>query len=435
MPQPGESRTRHLILISVDALRPEYYLDDRWPAPTLRQLRREGAHASAVRSIFPSSSHPGHTTLATGAFPARHGVHYNRTFDEETGASGVWHFDAGAIRVRTLWDAVREAGGTTAAIGWPMTAGADIHWCIPDIWPGGGEERALAAKREASRPEGLWEEIEREATGRLRPETFGNSVITSADRMGDIASYLFERHRPTLLMLRTQPTTQVMQEPGWWDHPRKVRALAASDRAVGQIVETVERIGLRDRTAIIVAGDHGMASIHTQLRPNVWLAGAGLRRAEPAPGWSASFHAQAGAAFLRIRRGLSDANRVERRVRETLNGLPAATRRAFRLVERDELRRLGADPDAAFALTATDGFEFEDGADGEPIRPNAGMTHGHHPDLPEMNTGFIGAGAGFQPGAVAPLISLADVAPIAAAVLSVTFDAPDGACWPGLLHH
>jgi uncharacterized membrane protein YeaQ/YmgE (transglycosylase-associated protein family) len=104
---------------------------------------------------------------------------------------------------------------------------------------------------------------------RLRPETFGNSQITSADRLGDIGAYLFETYRPTLLLLRTQPTTQVMQDPGWWTHPRKRRALAASDRAVGQILETVERLGLRDRTAFIVTGDHGMMSIHTQVRPNV----------------------------------------------------------------------------------------------------------------------------------------------------------------------
>jgi hypothetical protein len=110
-------------------------------------------------------------------------------------------------------------------------------------------------------------------------------------------------------------------------------------------------------------------------------------------------------------------------------------RRAFRIVERDELDVLGADPEAVFALSATAGFEFEDGATGAAIRPNAGMTHGHHPDHPEMNTGFIGAGAGFQPGAVAPLLSLEDIAPLAAAVLGIEFDAPDGMLCPGLLRH
>lgn len=430
MPEAEVPRARHLILVSLDALRPEYYLDPSWPAPTLQELRREGAHAEAVRSVFPSSSHPGHTTLVTGALPARHGVYDNRTF-EASGVAGHWTYQASQIRVPTLWDAVRSSGGTCAAVGWPMTAGAPIDWCIPDIWPGGDETDAIAAKRDATRPAGLWEEIEREATGRLRPEVFGNSQITSADRIGDIGAYLFERYRPTLLLIRTQPTTQIMQGPGWWTHPRKRRALAASDRAVGQVLETVERLGLRDRTAFIVTGDHGMMPIHSQVRPNVWLVGAGLRPAAPEPGtWRASFHAQAGAAFLRV---AAPEEENAAAVRRLLEALPRGARKSFRIVERDELDVLGADPEAAFALSAAAGFEFEDGAEGRAIEANAGMTHGHHPDHPEMNTGFIGAGAGFRPGAVAPLLALEDIAPLAAAVLGLDFDAPDGVLCPGLL--
>jgi hypothetical protein len=421
---------KHLIFVSIDALRPEYYLDSGWPAPTLQELRREGAHAEAVRSVFPSSSHPGHTTLVTGALPARHGVCDNREFDAR-GVAGEWTWKAGDIQVPTLWDAVKSAGGSCAAVGWPMTAGAEIDWCIPDIWPGGGEADAIDAKRGATRPPGLWEELEREATGRLRPEVFGNSEITSADRMGDIGAYLFERYRPTLLLLRTQPTTQIMQGPGWWDHPRKRRALAASDRAVGQLLETVERLELRHQTAFIVTGDHGMMSIHTQLRPNVWLVEAGLRTEEPEAGsWRASFHAQAGAAFLRV---AAPETQDVAAVRRLLDSLPPGVQRGFRIIERDELDLLGADPHAAFALTATAGFEFEDGAAGPAIKANAGMTHGHHPDQPEMNTGFIGAGAGFRKGAVAPLLALQDIAPLAAAVLGIDFHAPDGMLCPGLL--
>jgi predicted AlkP superfamily pyrophosphatase or phosphodiesterase len=116
---------RHLILVSLDALRPEYYLELSWPAPTLQELLREGAHAEAGRSVFPSSSHPGHTVLLTGALPARHGVYDNRILGAN-GRAGRWRWEASAIPVPTLWDAVRSAGGTCAAVGWPMTAGAAI---------------------------------------------------------------------------------------------------------------------------------------------------------------------------------------------------------------------------------------------------------------------------------------------------------------------
>jgi arylsulfatase A-like enzyme len=168
-----------------------------------------------------------------------------------------------------------------------------------------------------------------------------------------------------------------MQQPGWWTAPEKRRALAASDAAVGQLLETVGRLGLRERTAFIVTGDHGMMPIHTQLRPNVWLAEAGLRPEDPEPGsWRASFHTQAGAAFLRVAQ--PEGENVGA-VRELLEALPPGVRRAFDIFARDELDRLGADPEAAFALSAAPGFEFADGASGPAIRAHSG-THGHHPD-------------------------------------------------------
>jgi hypothetical protein len=50
-----------------------------------------------------------------------------------------------------------------------------------------------------------------------------------------------------------------------------------------------------------------------------------------------------------------------------------------------------------------------------------------------MNTGFIGAGAGFRPRTVAPLLELIDIATLAAAVLGVELEAVDGVLCAGLL--
>src|SRR3712207_681878 len=147
-------RAEHVVLISVDGLRPEYYLDPALPAPAMRQLYLHGAHAVAVRSIFPSLTYPAHTTLATGALPVRHGIHHDR----ETTAveSPKWLRDESLVRVPALWDAVRAAGGTTASLYWPLTAGGPIDWCVPEIWADGDEE-TIQAIRDAATPAGLLE--------------------------------------------------------------------------------------------------------------------------------------------------------------------------------------------------------------------------------------------------------------------------------------
>ena len=111
----------HVVLVSIDGLRPEFYLDPSWPAPMLQQMVAEGAHADAVRGVFPSVTYPSHTTLVTGALPAHHGVYYNSPF-EPGGQTGRWYWEASAIRADTLWRAVHRAGGRSAAVGWPETA-------------------------------------------------------------------------------------------------------------------------------------------------------------------------------------------------------------------------------------------------------------------------------------------------------------------------
>jgi len=424
-------RADHVIVASVDALRPEFYCDETWPAPTLQQLAFEGVRADGVRTVFPALTYPAHTTLVTGALPARHGIVSNRPFLPGR-RTEAWMWEASRIRVPTIWDAVRAAGGTTASVGWPVTVGAGIDWNVPDIWPEQYVQADfIAPVRAATTPPGLFEELEREATGRLRGENFGLGWLAREVRVGSMAAYLFERHRPTLLLMHLIGTDHMQHERGR-NNPMTRRAVGAADRAIGQVVETVERLEMRDRVAFVVVGDHGSINRHTQLRPNAWLAAAGLmEEGEDRGEWRAAFHADGGSAFLRLKDvGDGDAAAAVRRV---LDARPHGIRALFRIVERSELDALGADPDAAFALAALPGIEFSDLPTLPDVRPVHGATHGYHPDEPEMRTGFVGAGAGFRPGADAPLLPIECVAPTVAALLGIPFDAPDGIVFPGLL--
>jgi len=213
--QPGTgARGRaadHVVLISVDGFRPEFYLDERWPAPMLQRMAREGAHARAVRGVMPTVTYPSHTTLVTGAVPARHGILYNQPF-EAGGQSGRWYVEHDSIRVPTLWDAVRAAGGTTAAISWPVTVGAPIDWNVPEFWSVRGREGELtgaaahaAALRSRVTPPGLLEEIEAAALGRF-PDFYWGRNRSREDAVGAMAGYLIERYRPNLLLVHLNQT-------------------------------------------------------------------------------------------------------------------------------------------------------------------------------------------------------------------------------------
>jgi hypothetical protein len=420
-------RAEQVIVVSVDGLKPEYYLEDRWPTPAMRQVLFRGAHAVAVRSIFPSLTYPSHTTMATGALPARHGVWSNRS----TVASDdpPWLKDAADIRVPALWDAVRAAGGTTAALNWPMTVGAPIDWNVPDVWPG-TEDEVIQAMADASNPPGLLAELEREATGPLTLGNFSSQLLAHDIRLASMAAYLYERYRPTLMLVHVEGVVQIQQEPDW-RNPRRTRAIACADVVVSLLLELMERTDAWERTAIIVTGDHGMTEVHTQLRPNVWLVEAGLRPAKlDGNPWRATFRALGGCAFLQVQKPVAK-NVAE--VRRILQSLPPGARETFRIVERDELDELGSDPDAPFALAAAPGFVIDQRSEPPDQHPNPGMSHGHHPEMADMNTGLVAAGAGIRPGAAAPLLQLTSLAPLVAALLDLDLDPPDGRLYTGLL--
>lgn len=420
----------HIVLASIDAFRPEFCQDETWPAPTLQQFAWEGVHADRVRSVFPSLTYPAHATIVTGALPGRHGIWHNEPFEPE-GQSGRWWWEASALRVPTLWDAVRAAGGTTAALSWPVTVGAAIDWNVPDIWPLDNATDPIEPIRRTTHPPGLFEELEREATGRLNGETFGLSHLTRDDHVGAMAAYLLERYRPSLLLMHLIGTDHVQHERGR-NSPLTRRAVGAADRAIGRVLEVVERLNLKGRTAFIITGDHGSTDIHTELRLNAWLVDAGLMEDRPDRGrWRATFLASGGSAFLRLRDPADGA--AVQLVRQRLEAASPGERRLFRFVEREELNRLGADPEAPFAVTALPGVTLTGTSSTPAIVAACGGAHGYHPDEPEMHTGFVAAGAGFRRGAVAPELPIQNIAPLVAALLGIEFPAPDGLLFPGLL--
>ncbi|HVR30626.1 MAG TPA: ectonucleotide pyrophosphatase/phosphodiesterase [Thermoanaerobaculia bacterium] len=427
----AEPLADHVVLISVDGFRPDFYLEDSWAMPMVRQMAREGAKAEGVRGVFPSVTYPSHTTIVTGALPARHGIYYNTPF-EEGGQTGRWYWEEEAIKVETLFEALRKAGGTTAAISWPVTVGAPIDWVVPEVWSLDPESDRLAPMREGSSP-GLWRELEENATGKLTLRNFSAAWMNRDDTTGAAAAYLLETKKPALLALHLLASDHFQHEDGRRSD-RVLRALGAADRAISALVEAAERGGILERTAFVITGDHGFVDVRTTVAPNVWLVEAGLMTAakDRGPAWKAAFLSQGGSAFLHLR-DPRDRATVDR-VRRLLQELPPAAHRLFRVVEREELAAVGANPEVPLALAAFLGVQFTSAGDGEAFRPGSGGQHGYFPhDFPEIQTGFVGWGAGFRRGATAHVMGLEDVAPLIARILDVPFTAPDGIAPLGLL--
>src|SRR5699024_10618709 len=59
---------RHVVLISLDGSRPEFYMDPSdWDAPNLQRLKSKGVYAAkGIESVWPSVTYPSHTSIITG---------------------------------------------------------------------------------------------------------------------------------------------------------------------------------------------------------------------------------------------------------------------------------------------------------------------------------------------------------------------------------
>jgi predicted AlkP superfamily pyrophosphatase or phosphodiesterase len=68
-----------VILISLDGFRYDYL--DKFKPPTLNKLAKEGVRAKWMIPSFPTKTFPNHYTIATGLYPAHHGIVENNVYD------------------------------------------------------------------------------------------------------------------------------------------------------------------------------------------------------------------------------------------------------------------------------------------------------------------------------------------------------------------
>ena len=429
---------RHVVLISIDGFRPEMYLDSGWPAPNLHFLMNKGTYALSLKSVFPAYTYPSHVAMITGALPARSGI----CFNQPKGSKGEWNWYNNAIKVPTLWQVLKKAGMITASVEWPPSVTDEITYDLPEIWAIDKPEDRISEARKYATP-GLVEEIEKYATGNLDSNSMSEQYLSLDEQASRAAAYIFKAHRPAFMAVHFACVDGMQHEFGR-DGDSVRLALAANDHAVGNIIEAIQRSGLKDSTAVIIVGDHGFCTFNTVFRPNLLIRDLGAR-----------FIAAGGSAFLYSTGNqplsISEKQVLLGRVKRSLDSLPMIERKLFRIVEREELDKMGADSAALCALSAQPGLVFSsavapaaivNAGPGMGIQQNPNLNlffpakgghHGYDPDLPQMHTGFIAFGAGIKEGGVIEQLCVTDIAPLIAMLMGVGFKTPDGHLQAGIL--
>lgn len=402
---------QHVVLVSIDGLRPEMYSGgESWQMPTLHRLVKEGVYARYMTSVFPAYTYPAHTAMLTGALPARSGIYFN----QPKGSKGEWNWFTAAIKVPTLWQALKKAGLTTAAVEWPVSVDSNITYNIPEIWDTAHLDDRITKARQYATP-GLVEEIEANATGRLDSSNMTEENFSLDAHSAVMAGYILKKYKPNFLAVHFAEVDGLQHAYGREGDSVRL-AVAEVDRCVGAVLQAIRQSGLQDSTTVIIVGDHGFCTMHTLFRLNQLIQGLPAR-----------FTTTGGSAFL-----YGDPAAAQKVV-AILNKLPEDQRRLFRILDRRKLDQMGADSSALLAVAAVPGVVFSGSMNGSSLQEISGGHHGYDPRLPDMHTGFIAYGSGIQKGVVIKELCITDMAPLIAKLLGVEFPVPDGKLVPGII--
>lgn len=402
-----------LVVLSVDGLHPSLYRSAGelgLKVPNLQELAACGASAEAVESIYPSSTYPAHATLVTGVAPRTHGIYSHLTSLDPTEGARPWHWFAAAIDVPTLWNLARAHGLSTAAISWPVSAGAPIDFNIPEIW-----DPAVP------NPHQDFQTVARHATPQLFEELAGVLKPGAAPKLDQLRTeaglYLWRKHKPELMLIHFVGYDDRAHRFG----PRSPQALQALEQTDEEIGRIREAVGHEGPTTLVVVSDHGFVPVEKEVAPLTVLKEEGLfdTRGKKNPELKRLGAVHAGGSFAVF--WLEEPTAAERRSLDRALKRLMDTGAIAEAVDRARLEQLGSDPDAEWILDAADGFCFTDRFDGPVVGKESKDrgTHGHLPARKGMEASFIVSGPGVTPGKDLGRIHLTDVATTLAQILAM----------------
>ena len=224
---PYQLNKPYVIMISIDGFRWDYM--DIHRAPSISRLAKEGVQAEHLIPVFPTLTFPNHYSIATGLYPAHHGLMAN-TFPLEN--EGDWYRiglreaveNGSYYRGEPIWITAETQGMVAASFFWVGTE-ADIQGMHPTHW-----------RRY-------------------------NKSIKGAERVDQVLEWLAkpEASRPHLYTLYFED----VDDYGHWNGPESsetAEAVARVDRYIDRLLQGIKTLPHGDQVNIILVSDHGQAA-------------------------------------------------------------------------------------------------------------------------------------------------------------------------------
>ncbi|MFL6559728.1 MAG: alkaline phosphatase family protein, partial [Bacillus sp. (in: firmicutes)] len=354
--------TDHLIIISFDCLSS---LD--FPMlktlPNFQSILNTGTLVQEVKSIYPSVTYPCHATIVTGNYPNRHGV-INNTLLQPGRNSPDWNWFRECIKGTTLYDEVKKANMTTAALLWPVTANADIDYNMPEIFANRPWHNQILVSLMSGSPRFQWGLNRRYGhirKGLNQPELDDFVLESTVDTI--------KTKKPNLLMVHFTDLDTQRHYHGF-SSEEATAAIHRHNNRLGRIIEALKESGIFENSTVVVLGDHSALDENKVINLNVLFHEQNLITSNGKGkiiNWRAYCKSCDGSAYIYIKdkHDPSAFNEVKRLL-DTLLADPGSG--IENALTGEQAAEKGADGTCTFMLEAKRGYFFLDDHEGEFIR-------------------------------------------------------------------
>ncbi|RDY28503.1 alkaline phosphatase family protein [Romboutsia weinsteinii] len=425
-----------VLLISIDALKPEFVFDSERIGVNLPNLKKyfveNGTYASkGVKSVFPTFTYTCHHSMITGTYPATHGIHTNTIFDPTGKHKDAWYWYV-SEDAKNLWECAKENGYISSSVGFPASVGANSDYHIPEIWRDGThlDSKLIDA---VSRPQGIVREMEKE----IGQFAGGTDLTIEGDTI---------RQKAALWILDNKIKKHLEEKPFFmscyyasYDETAHIKGVYSKeaisdleriDALVGELVEKAHEI-TNNNVVVCVVSDHGTIDNKYDIKPNIIFAENKLIEVDKNGkllDWSVWCQRSGGTGQIRLKD--KDNKEVRTKVKGILNELLNDENSGISEVitgeEAKEIRR--GFPDADYVIISKAGYEVREDTVGEYLDSNTKQKaqHGYCENLQDMRASFYIEGVNIEKNKDIEELRLVDVAPTLAKIMGFEIPTAEG---------
>lgn len=424
----------NVLLVSIDALKPEFILEQAAHGvtlPTISALMEQALVAEkGMQSVFPTFTYPSHQSMITGVNPNVHGIVNNGIFDPKKEHNGAWHWFVNQ-NVITLWEAAKNAGYVVGSVAFPTSIGAKGDYILPEFWWDGSDidHKFIDA---VSVPQGLAAELV--AATSVCPNGLDLTDEGDAQRFTAAHWVLDTKIRPAVADGKSFFMTAYFASFDESAHIHGVSSKEAAnslmkiDTMLGKLIATAKDIA-GDNLVVCVCSDHGSLDNQFNISPNVVFTEKGLISVDDAGNmtdWKAFCQRAGGVGEIRMHADATEADR--QLVLDILNELQADPAKGIlEVLTNDMAQARGGFPESDFVVISRKGFEIREDLTGPYCHTHLSQAaqHGYSEQFEEMRASFILSVPGVAPKHIG-MVKLIDVAPTLAGVMGIELPKAQG---------